>query len=56
MAGLERDMQLQKSIYLQGVTGTLHTPRKTYRKLNDPVSAAVAAYGRTDILTYVRAI
>ena len=56
LTGLQRDMQLQKSNFLQGATGTVHPSRKTYRKLNDRVLAAVAAYGRTDILTYIRAI
>lgn len=56
MAGLERDMQLQKSTFLQAATGTVHPSRKKYRILNDRVMAAVAAYGRADILTYLRAI
>jgi len=56
MAGIQRDMQLQKSTYLQAATGTVHPSRKTYRKLNDRVTAAVAAYGRNNIMTYLRGI
>jgi len=45
-------MQRQKSFFLQGVTGVDHPSAKRYRKLNDRVKGAVAAYGRAEILVY----
>lgn len=56
LSGLKRDMQMQKATFLQGTSGTVHTSRKTYRELNGRVMNAVAAYGRADILTYLRSI
>lgn len=54
--GLKRDMQKQKTHFLQGATGLAHPSAKRYRKLNERVERAVAAYGRSEILVYLRAI
>ena len=56
MSGLKNDMQRQKSFFLQGVTGVDHPSAKRYRKLNDRVKRAVAAYGRAEILVYLRSV
>lgn len=56
LAGIERDCQLNKASYLQSTTGIVHVPRKKYRDLKARVARAVAAYGDSDTLTYLRAI
>ena len=56
LAGLQKDMRKQTGTYLQGVSGVEHISAKTYRKLNRRVQLAVAAYGRADVLTYLRAM
>src|SRR6476469_3445322 len=54
--GLQRDMQRQKTSFMQRVTGLEHPSRKRYRALEVRVERAVAAYGRADILLYLRAL
>ena len=44
MRGIQRDMQRQKG--LQATTGVTHPSATKCRALNDPVTRAVAAYGR----------
>ena len=56
MDGIKRDMQQQKTKFLQGATGIDNISSKKYRTLDDRVRRAVAAYGRVEILTYLRAI
>jgi hypothetical protein len=56
MEGLKRDMQKQKTLFLQAASGVQHPPAKTYRLLNDRVQRAVASYGRAEILTFVKCI
>lgn len=56
MQGVNKDIMKQISVFLQGATGIEHPSKKTYRVLNERVVRAVAAYGRSDILTYLRAI
>lgn len=56
LSGIKRDIQQQKARLLQGAAGMEHASKKTYRKLNERVQRTVGAYGRSDILTYVRAI
>ena len=54
LTGLQRDMQKQKSVYLQGVSGVENLAEKKYRALNDRVRRAVASYGRAEVLTYLK--
>lgn len=56
MKGLQLDMIKQKTVFLQATTGTKHLSSRAYRLLNERVKRAVAAYGRAEILTYVRSI
>jgi hypothetical protein len=56
LAGIQRDCQLSKASYLQATTGVVHVGKKTYRDLKARVQRAVGAYGRSDLLTYLRAI
>jgi hypothetical protein len=56
MSGLERDRQMSKASYLQATTGVQLLGRKKYRDLKARVTRAVAAYGTSDALTYLRAI
>jgi hypothetical protein len=54
--GLHRDCIKQKAFFLQGATGVQHPGDKRYRVLGERVKRAVAAYGQTDVLTFLRAI
>lgn len=54
--GIRQDMNKQKALLLQGATGITYPTQKTYRKLNERVRRAVDAYGRTEILVYLRSI
>ena len=54
--GLEKDCQKQKAAFLQGVTGIQEIGVKNYRNLVGRVRRAVAGYGSTDVLMYLRAI
>lgn len=54
--GLKADRQKQKAIFLQGTTGIAIQGARRYRILSSRVQNAVAAYGRAEILTYVRAV
>jgi hypothetical protein len=54
--GLQQDCHKQTAAYLQGATGVQQQPTKRYRTLVTRVAAAVATFGRTDVLTYLRAI
>jgi len=56
LTGLERDSQMSKAAYLQAATGHQNVGKKRYRDLKARVARAVAAYGSTDILTYLRGI
>ena len=56
LEGLQKDMLKQKTIFLQGATGIHHPAAKRYRSLEERVQRAVAAYGRAEILVYVRAM
>jgi len=59
MSGIQRDIQRQKALFLQATTGVRHrnhwNPQKI-SSLNDPVAPAVAAYGRAEVLVYLRSI
>jgi len=54
--GLQRDMQRQKTSFLHGVTGLDHPSSKRYRALEARVHRSVAAYGRAEILLYLRSM
>jgi hypothetical protein len=54
--GLFGDMSKQKASFLQGLTGINQPSEKRYRKLKERVQRAVASYGQTDLITYLRAI
>lgn len=54
--GLISDMNKQKASFLQGLTGINQPSEKRYRALKERVQRAVATYGQTDVLTYLRAI
>jgi len=56
IAGLLNDCTMQKATFLQGVTGAEQPAVKRYRILKDRVMKAVATYGQTDVLTYLRAL
>jgi hypothetical protein len=56
MAGLKRDMQQQKTLFLHATTGVEHPSAKTFRTLNRRILNAVRAYGRAEILMYLRGI
>ena len=49
-------MQKQKAVFLQGAAGVEHPLFKRYRVLNDRVQRAVNAYGRAEILVFLRAL
>jgi len=56
ITGFQRDIQRQKALFLQAMTGVAHPSAKKYRSLNDHVARAVAAYGRAEVLVYLRSI
>lgn len=56
LTGIKQDMNKQKALLLQAATGVVHPPKKMYSKLQKRVEVAVAAYGRTEILVFLRAM
>lgn len=54
--GIDRDIQKQKTLFLHGTAGMQHPQTKKYRQVNERVRLAIAAYGRAEILTYLRSI
>ena len=54
--GLRCDMQKQKAAFLHGASGVAHPSAKRYRILNDRVQRAISAYGRTEILLFLRSM
>ena len=56
MSEIQRDVQRQKALFLQSTTVVSHPSARKYRAPNDRVARAVAAYGRADILFYLRLI
>jgi len=56
LEGLKQDMSKQKAFLLQGAAGATHPQKKRYRDLKERVSRAVAGYGRTEVLTFLRAM
>ena len=56
LRGLVSDMSKQKTSYLHGVAGLVLPCAKRYGILNDRVMNAVANYGNSEILVYLRSI
>ena len=56
ISGIQRDIQRQKALFLRATTGVSHPSAKKYRALNDRVARAVGAYGRAEVLVYLRLI
>jgi hypothetical protein len=56
LSGLKQDMNKQKALLLQGAAGATHPKRNKYQQLAARVSRAVAGYGRTEVLTFLRAM
>lgn len=56
LEGLQSDCARQRASFLQGVTGVKHPAEKRYDVLRKRTLLAVAAYGQTDVLTYLRGI
>jgi len=56
MSGIQRDVQHQKDLFFQGTAEASHPSEKRYRVLNDRVTRAVVAYGRAEVLVYLRSI
>jgi hypothetical protein len=56
MDGLKRDIQKQKTVFLQGTSGVQHPQAKKYRLVNDRVVRALASYGKAEVLTCVMVI
>lgn len=56
LTGIKQDMIKQKTLLLQAATGVVHPPSHMYSRLQKRVEGAVAAYGRTEILVFLRAI
>src|SRR5437870_2158201 len=54
--GLQGDCVKQKASFLQGVTGVQQPGEKKYRSLRKRTQRAIATYGQTDILQFLRAI
>ena len=55
-SGAIRLFNVHLASFLQGATGRKHASEKRYRVLRERVQTAVANYGKTDVLTYLRAI
>ena len=56
LLGIKRDIQKHKTIFLQGTAGVEHVTHKNYRVLNERMRQSVAAYGRSQVLVYLRSI
>jgi len=54
--GLQRDCTKQKHSFLQVATGVEQPAEKRYKNLRERLQRAVASYGQTEGLTYLRAI
>lgn len=56
LTGIKQDMNKQKTLLLQAATGVVHPPNHMYLRLQKRVEGAVAAYGRTEIIIFLRAM
>lgn len=56
LEGMKKESCKQKAVYLQTTSGVEHHASKKYRDLQAKVHRAVANYGRTNVLTYLRCL
>jgi len=56
LGGQKKDMQQQKTLFMQGNAGVVHKSSRKYRMLNERVVRAVSTYGRSEVLVYLPAI
>ena len=56
LTGIKCDLHQQKARFLQGVTGVEQVSKRKYRVLDERVKRAVASYGQSELLTYLRSI
>jgi hypothetical protein len=56
LEGIRNDCVKQKAAFLQGVAGAQAPSEKRYRVLRERTMRAMATYGQTDVLTFLRAI
>ena len=56
MKGLAKDMQMQRTAFLQGVSGSQPSIPKRYQALKQRVQNAVERYSLSEILIYLRGI
>jgi hypothetical protein len=56
MQGIAKDVQMQKTLFLQGISGSQPCVPKRYRDHNQRVRNAVARYSSSEILLYLRSI
>lgn len=56
LSGLMNDCALQKTYFLQGVSGVEQPAVRRYRVLSERVTRTIATYGQTDVLTYLRGL
>jgi len=56
MTGIQRDIHHYKALFMQATAGVMHPSARKYRSLNARVARAVAAYGRDEVIVYLRAI
>lgn len=54
--GILKDIQKQKSSFLQGIAGVSQAPRKKYNEIRERVRRAVNLYLRSNVLLYLSAI
>lgn len=54
--GLQKDMQQQKAAFLQATSGVVKQPSRKFRILNERVVRAVATFGQSEVLVYLRSI
>jgi len=56
MQGIEKDLQMQRSAFLQGIAGAQPSVPKRYKELKVRVQNTVHHYLSSEILVYLRAI
>ena len=56
LTGIQPGVQRQKTLFLQATTGVSHHSTRKYRAQNDRIARAVAAYGRAEVIVYLRSI
>ena len=54
--GLKKDIQQQKAAFVQATAGVVHQRSRKFRILNERIVRAVATFGQSEILVYLRSI